>query len=766
MKVNRVESDPSPIRKRLSRAARFSALLVAVVSPLSASTLTVTNTNDTGAGSLRQAMTDANASAGADDIHFNIPGSDPGCDGSGVCTIAPATNLPEIQDALTIDGYTQPGAAVNTSATGTNAVLKIELSGASFGGDGLAIAAANVTIRGLAIGGGFSYGIGRNAVVDLSSNARIAGCFIGVHADGQTAWPNTVYGISFDYTGDITIGGTALADRNLISGNTNGKGIYANMRFSTGSLVVQGNLIGTNATGNAALSNTYGATVEAFGAGANITIGGSAAGAGNVIAGNNGPGLDVTTLFTATATVQGNFIGTDATGTHALGNSSYGVIAAGPNIAIGGTTAGQGNTIVNNAFAGIWVDDTGTPEQVLIRGNSIENNGLALGFNGLGLDLANDAVATHNDPLDADGYQNFPILLSATPGAGTTEIQGFLNSTPSTLFTLDFYSNPACVRFPRNFLEGRTYIGSGQVTTDGSGHGTFDVVVPVAIVAGERVTATATNPGGETSEFSQRLPFSMAPASGPPAAGISVTITGTDFAAGATVSIGGQPATEVVVTNDHSMTAKTPALAPGAAYDLVVTNTDGSTGTLTKGWVADFLDVQSGHPFYIYVTTLVSNAITAGVGGGLYGVDQSTLRQQMAVFILKAEHGLCYVPPPCSGVFADVPCSSNFAPWIEQMAAEGITGGCGGGNFCPTSPVRRDQMAVFLLKGEHGSSYTPPSCTGQFGDVPCPSTFANWIEQLAAENITGGCGGGNYCPLSNNTRGQMAVFITKTFHLQ
>jgi hypothetical protein len=75
-------------------------------------------------------------------------------------------------------------------------------------------------------------------------------------------------------------------------------------------------------------------------------------------------------------------------------------------------------------------------------------------------------------------------------------------------------------------------------------------------------------------------------------------------------------------------------------------------------------------------------------------------------------------------------------------------------------------MAVFLLKGEHGSSYTPPACTGVFGDVPCPSTFANWIEQLAAEQITGGCGNGNYCPGSNNTRGQMAVFITKTFHLQ
>jgi hypothetical protein len=102
---------------------------------------------------------------------------------------------------------------------------------------------------------------------------------------------------------------------------------------------------------------------------------------------------------------------------------------------------------------------------------------------------------------------------------------------------------------------------------------------------------------------------------------------------------------------------------------------------------------------------------------------------------------------------------------VEALADLGVTNGCGGGNFCPTSPVRRDQMAVFLLKAEHGPAFAPPACTGTFADVPCPSTFAAWIEQLAAEGVTGGCGGGNYCPLSNNTRGQMAVFITKTFHL-
>jgi hypothetical protein len=748
---------------RHGRGLTLAMLLAAA--PLGANTYTVINTSDSGAGSLRQAITDANGNAGADAIHFNIPGSDPGCDAGGVCTIAPLSALPTIADAVTIDGYTQPGAAVNTSANGTNAVLKIALSGANFGSDGLSIDAANVTIRGLVIGGGFASGISRNAVVNLDSNAKVIGCFIGVHADGQSAWPNLIHGIFFAYTSDITIGGTALADRNLISGNVQ-KGISVNTEFGTSSLVIQGNLVGTSAAANAGIPNGGdGVSVTSFGAGASIMVGGSAAGAGNVISANSGPGLEITTLSGATATVQGNSIGTDASGVHALGNLSYGIVVEGKDVTIGGPAAGQGNTIVNNGLPGIWVD-ANSSAVATIRGNSMEDNGLAQGWAGLGVDLANDGTATHNDPLDADGFQNFPIILSATPGAGTTEIQGFLNSKASTLFTLDFYSNPACVRFPRNFLEGVTYLGSGQVTTNASGNGTFDVVVPVAIAAGERITATATNPDGSTSEFSQRLPFSMVPTSGPPPAGTTITISGTNFAAGASVSIGGQPATDVVITNDHSITAKTPALAPGAAYDLVVTNTDASTGTLTKAWVADFLDVPSSNGFYIYVTTLVSNAITAGIGNGLYGVDEPTLRQQMAVFLLKAKHGLCYTPPPCTGVFGDVPCPSTFAAWIEEMAAEQITGGCGGGNFCPTSPVRRDQMAVFLLKGEHGSNYVPPDCVGVFGDVPCPSQFANWIEHLAAEQITGGCGNGNYCPANNNTRGQMAVFITKTFKLQ
>jgi S-layer homology domain len=191
-----------------------------------------------------------------------------------------------------------------------------------------------------------------------------------------------------------------------------------------------------------------------------------------------------------------------------------------------------------------------------------------------------------------------------------------------------------------------------------------------------------------------------------------------------------------------------------------------STG-ITKTWTLhvgeSFPDVPTSQQFYAFIENLFHNGITGGCGGGNYCPTGSVTRGQMAVFLLKSEHDAFYTPPACTGVFPDVPCPSQFADWIEQLFAEGITGGCGGGNYCPDNPVTRAQMAVFLLKAEHGSSYVPPACTGIFMDVPCPSQFANWIEQLFNEQITGGCGGGNYCPNSPNNRGQMAVFLDKTF---
>jgi hypothetical protein len=116
--------------------------------------------------------------------------------------------------------------------------------------------------------------------------------------------------------------------------------------------------------------------------------------------------------------------------------------------------------------------------------------------------------------------------------------------------------------------------------------------------------------------------------------------------------------------------------------------------------------------------------------------------------------------------FTDVPCSSNFAAWIEELVARDVTAGCGSGLYCPTSAVTREQMAVFLLRTLEGPDYNPPACaTPTFSDVPCSSPFAKWIEELVARGVTAGCGGNLYCPLLAVSRGQMAVFLVETFGL-
>ena len=207
-----------------------------------------------------------------------------------------------------------------------------------------------------------------------------------------------------------------------------------------------------------------------------------------------------------------------------------------------------------------------------------------------------------------------------------------------------------------------------------------------------------------------------------------------------------------------------PAAHWDVSFDELLTTGIKKTWTLHVG--ESFPDVTTAHPFYAYVENLFHNGVTGGCGSGDYRPAASVTRGQMAVFLLKAEHGASYTPPACTGVFPDVTCPSAFADWIEQLFHEGITGGCGNGNYCPDNPVTRAQMAVFLLKAEHGSSYAPPVCTGVFPDVTCPSTFAAWIEQLFHEDITAGCGNGDYCPDNPNARGQMAVFLVKTFGLQ
>ncbi len=187
----------------------------------------------------------------------------------------------------------------------------------------------------------------------------------------------------------------------------------------------------------------------------------------------------------------------------------------------------------------------------------------------------------------------------------------------------------------------------------------------------------------------------------------------------------------------------------------------------TEGNLSTFADVPPSNLFYDFIETIARNGISGGCGGGAYCPTNAVTRAQMAVFVLKTMYGSAYQPPPATGtVFSDVSAGSFAAAWIEQLADEGITGGCGGGRYCPNAVVTRAQMAVFLLRAEHGPQYAPPAPTGIFDDLLLTDPFTRWIEALYLEGVTAGCGGGNYCPNSPNTRGQMAAFLTRTFDLQ
>jgi len=264
----------------------------------------------------------------------------------------------------------------------------------------------------------------------------------------------------------------------------------------------------------------------------------------------------------------------------------------------------------------------------------------------------------------------------------------------------------------------------------------------------------------------------IAPSSGE-AGGAPVAVTGAGFEDGATLSIGGSGALGISVAPEL-ITGTTPALQPGSLNDVVVANPDGTTGSISRGFFADFGDVPEAHPFHAFVESLFRAGVTAGCGSGeLFCVDANVTRAEMAVFLLKGRFGLFHQPPPATGTaFGDVHPGDFAADWIEELAALGVTGGCGGGDYCPNDPATRAQMAVFLLKTEHGTGFVPDSCTGVFADVPCPATpefpFSDWIERLYADGITSGCSIDPllYCPDNPNLRGEMAVFLTRTFGLQ
>jgi hypothetical protein len=362
--------------KHLKRV--FLAVGLFVSSALAAATFTVTNTADSGAGSLRDAINQVNAGAGNDTIAFNIPGS-------GVHRIQPLTDLPAIVKPNTlVDGYTQPGTSVNTDPLATNAVLLIEINGSNYTvgdgittGTGLALGSGSTgsTIRGLI----FNEWLLRGIFITGSANSKVYGNFIGTNADGTAQLANRAGLISTNSAG-VLVGSSSPADRNLFAGSFEWfvSGVMASVG-GTGT-TVKGNLFGLDRTGTYALGNSVTGIRIATG----VILGGPNAADRNVISGSIG--LGVYLLGASNTTIQGNYIGTDVTGTLPVGNWNAGIgIVSGTGVASSNNLI-QGNLISANGV-GIKVGTSNrtspfTTNNTRIYGNLIGTD--ASGQNALG----------------------------------------------------------------------------------------------------------------------------------------------------------------------------------------------------------------------------------------------------------------------------------------------------------------------------------------------------------------------------------------------
>jgi titin len=449
------------------------------------------------------------------------------------------------QQGIFLNGTAAVGNVIQGNYIGTDVSGSVEVSN-GLRGITAASGASNNLIGGTDPGAGNLLSGNQQNGLELTGDGTtgnvVQGNFIGTNAAGTDALPNHLRGIGISY-GAVgnRIGGTMAAARNLISGNMqNGVLLDAN----TDSNVVEGNYIGTDITGTYAVPNHFEGVLigktSVAGPITNNQIGGTDPGAGNLIAGNNGEGVRIKDEQTSGNVVQGNLIGTDASGSASLPNGSQGVLilqGASGNL-IGGTAAGAGNVISASAKEGVEIKDDGTTGN-LVQGNFIGTDimgtanlgnardgvhiivssdntvaGNLIAFNGndgvlvetgTGNAIQGNAIFSNarlGIELRANGnnMQAFPVLTSATSDGFSTLIQGWLQSAAVTTYTLEFFSNTVCN--PSGFGEGEQFLGIITLTTDADGYADFTAGFDMAVAPGRFITATATDPNNNSSQFS------------------------------------------------------------------------------------------------------------------------------------------------------------------------------------------------------------------------------------------------------------------------
>jgi hypothetical protein len=350
------------------------------------------------------------------------------------------------------------------------------------------------------------------------------------------------------------------------------------------------------------------------------------------------------------------------------------------------------------------------------------NSGVAADFNGDG----------HLDLLTAGYDSRVSLLLGFGDGAFMPPATWIAGVQPASVLAGDF---------------------NGDGVADGAAADQYPFSGGVAVFWSEQLTAVVAPPA--TSALVGSAARLTVQGGAPAAVSYQWRKGGIPLADGGAIS-GARTAT---------LTIEPAAFADAGSYDVLVTDSCSTVTSNATPLSVEFADVPVSNIFHADILTIATAGITAGCGGADYCPSALVNRAQMAVFLLKSEHGSAYVPPACAGLFADVPCPSNYANWIEQLANEGVTAGCGNGDYCPDASITRAQMAIFLLKTSQGSAYVPPAATAIFEDVPVDAFGAGFIDDLYTRGIAGGCSASPllYCPNNVVNRAQMAAFLVNTF---
>ncbi|MGA2799646.1 MAG: Ig-like domain repeat protein, partial [Thermoguttaceae bacterium] len=585
------------------------------------STYTVTNTADSGPGSLRQAITDANANLGTDTIAFSIASA-------GVQTISPTTLFPSISGTVILDATTQPGYA------GTP-LIEISGGGTLSQGFKLTSSSSGSTVEGFTINRFASYGIleqgsgnlitknwigtdktglaaaangyaiqltgNSNNIVNnvLSGNSTggvyingvtgtiVTGNYIGLNYLGTATIANH-YGLRVSSCTGTIIGGLSSADRNIISGSTS-NGIYMTGGSSN---TIENNYIGTDYTGTIGFGN----------AGSNVSISSSdnnvigAPGAGNVIDASGGQGIKI---VGATGTlIQGNYVGVNAAGTGPLGNSADAVwLNNAVNTTVGGTTTGAGNILANSLFVTVsfnGVKITGTSTGNAVLGNSIYGN------SGLGIDLGGDGLTANNGTTNASLPNNdmdFPVIVHAWLNGDALTVSGYVGSAPnqSTFANarVEFFKSD---NDPSGYGQGSKYLNYLPTDANGNFSGTITVS---GLAKGDKITATATDAGNNTSEFGPNIVtagITVTPVSG-------LTTTEAGGTAHFTVVLDSQPTADVTIGISSSNLTEGTVSVPSLTF--TTDNWNLAQSVTVTGVDNHFVDVDTGY------TILTAAAVSA-----------------------------------------------------------------------------------------------------------------------------------------------------------